>query len=113
MSILQGTPFKKFTNALATPPLQAAPSNTGLVRSYYIESAKQEWWKPVPPFLSNGLGEFNICFSPPTASHSPPPPTTLPSVTPYRLNLRYYRHRKKLPQQPGPFKQLVELAIKY
>ena len=55
---------------------------------------------------------LNVCFSPPTAPHPPPPPTPPPShlPTPYRLNPRYYRRRKKLPQKPGAFKWLVEIS---
>ena len=32
---------------------------TVLIRSYYIESANQQWWKSVPPFLSTGHCESN------------------------------------------------------
>ena len=41
---------------------------------------------------------LGVCFSPPTATHPPPPPT------PYGLNPRYYRRWKKPPQKPGEFK---------
>ena len=58
---------------------------------------------------------LNACFNPPTAPHPPPTPTPPPShpPTPYRLNPRYYSRPKKLPQKPGVFKWLVELAMKY
>ena len=46
----------------------------------------------------------NSCFGPPLASHPPlsPPPSCPP--TPYRLNPRYYRHRKKLSKKPAACK---------
>ena len=51
-----------------------------------------------PLMAQHGHLCLNVCFSPPTAPHPPPPPT------PYRLNPRYYSRPKKLPQKPEAFK---------
>ena len=49
---------------------------------------------------------LNVCFSPPTTPNPLLPPTPLPfhPSTPYRPNLRCYRHQKNPPQKPGAFK---------